>query len=179
MKPVIFILAVLCCPLFSFCQDITGLWKGTMYNDSTQQTLEYEIVISKVKGKYTGYSHTAYYAGNGLGNLASASDALASQGKTPMYIAKDGKIVMQDAKWLENNYPGEQSKHVIQLNVLDLAKNGEEFNMNGLFVTNRSRAYNSLTGRMSIKKVNPLVVQSDLIKYLQINNTDENLTAVK
>ena len=28
----------------------------------------------------------------GLGNLASASDALASQGKTPMYIAKDGKI---------------------------------------------------------------------------------------
>jgi Cu+-exporting ATPase len=28
----------------------------------------------------------------GLGNLASASDALARQGKTPMYIAKDGKI---------------------------------------------------------------------------------------
>ena len=28
----------------------------------------------------------------GLGNLASASDALASQGKTPMYSAKDGKI---------------------------------------------------------------------------------------
>lgn len=28
----------------------------------------------------------------GLGNLASASDELASQGKTPMYIAKDGKI---------------------------------------------------------------------------------------
>ena len=28
----------------------------------------------------------------GLGNLAAASDALASQGKTPMYIAKDGKI---------------------------------------------------------------------------------------
>ncbi|MFZ2917117.1 MAG: heavy metal translocating P-type ATPase, partial [Trichococcus flocculiformis] len=28
----------------------------------------------------------------GLGNLVSASDALASQGKTPMYIAKDGKI---------------------------------------------------------------------------------------
>lgn len=28
----------------------------------------------------------------GLENLASASDALASQGKTPMYIAKDGKI---------------------------------------------------------------------------------------
>ena len=170
MKPVIFILAVLCCPLFSFCQDITGLWKGTMYNDSTQQTLEYEIVISKVKGKYTGYSHTAYYAGNtkyyGIEKLS-------------VRIAKDGKIVMQDAKWLENNYPGEQSKHVIQLNVLDLAKNGEEFNMNGLFVTNRSRAYNSLTGRMSIKKVNPLVVQSELIKYLQINNTDENLTAVK
>lgn len=170
MKPVIFILAVLCCPLFSFCQDITGLWKGTLYNDSTQRTLEYEIVISKTKGKYTGYSYTAYFDGNtkyyGIKKLS-------------VRIAKDGKIVMQDAKWLENNYPGEQSKHVIQLNVLDLANSGEDSFMNGLFVTNRTRAYNSLTGSMHIKKVNPLVVKSDLIKYLQLNAEEDNLTAVK
>jgi hypothetical protein len=170
MKPIIFIFAALCCPVFAFCQDITGLWKGTMYNDSTHQSLEYEIVISKMKGKLTGYSHTSYLIG---------STKYYGVKKINVRIAKDGKIVMQDAKWLENNYPGEQSKNVIQLNVLDLAKSGEESYMDGLFVTNQSKAYNALTGRMSIKRVNALVVQSELMKYLQMNAADDNLTAVK
>ncbi len=169
MKPIIIILAVLCCPVFAFCQDITGLWKGTMYNDSTQQSLEYEIVISKEKGKLIGYSHTSCLIG---------STKYYGVKKINVRVAKDGKIVMQDAKWLENNYPGEQGK-VIQLNVLDLAKSGEESYMDGLFVTNRSKAYNALTGRMSIKRVNPLVAQSELMKYLQMNAANDNLTAVK
>ena len=154
----------------AFCQDVTGLWKGTMYNDSTHQSLEYEIVISKEKGKLIGYSHTSYLVG---------STKYYGVKKINVRVAKDGKIVMQDAKWLENNYPGEQSKNVIQLNVLDLAKSGEESYMDGLFVTNQSKAYNALTGRMSIKRVNPLVVQSELMKYLQKNNADDNLTVVK
>jgi hypothetical protein len=170
MKPVTFIIVVLCSPIFAFCQDITGLWKGTMYNDSTQQILEYEIVISKEKGKYNGFSHTSY-AINGQKYYGIK--------KINVRVAKDGKIVMQDAKWLENNYPGEQSKNVIQLNVLDLAKSGEESFMDGLFVTNRFKSYNALTGRMSIKKVNPQFVQSELIKYLQKNTADDNLTVVK
>ena len=170
MKPLIFILAVLCCPVFAFCQDITGLWKGTMYNDSSQQSLDYEIVISKEKGKFTGYSHTSYIIG---------STKYYGIKKINVRLAKDGKIVMQDAKWLENNYPGKQSKNVIQLNVLELAKSGDESYMDGLFVTNRSKAYNALTGRMSIKKVNSQVAQSELMKYLQLNTAEDNLTVVK
>ncbi len=170
MKPIIFIITVLCCPVFAFCQDITGLWKGTMYNDSTHQSLDYEIVISKEKGKYTGYSHTSYVIG---------TTKYYGVKKISVRIAKDGKIVMQDAKWLENNYPGEQSKNVIQLNVLELAKSGNESYMDGLFVTNRSKNYNALTGRMSIKKVNSQVAQLELIKYLQKNTADDNLTVAK
>ena len=109
MKPLTFILAVLCCPVFAFCQDITGLWKGTMYNDSSQQSLDYEIVISKEKGKFTGYSHTSYVIG---------STKYYGVKKINVRLAKDGKIVMQDAKWLENNYPGEQSKNVIQFQII-------------------------------------------------------------
>ncbi len=170
MKPITLIIAVLCCPVFAFCQDITGLWKGSMYNDSTKQSLEYEIVIRKEKGKLTGYSHTSYLMG---------TTKYYGVKKIYVRVAKDGKIVMQDAKWLESNYPGEQSKNVIQLNVLDMTKSGEESYMDGLFVTNRSRAYNALTGRMSIKRVNPLVAHSELMKYLQINTADENMAAVK
>src|SRR5690606_38455826 len=39
-------------------QDITGLWKGWLYNDSTGLTQKYEIAISEEKGKLFGYSHT-------------------------------------------------------------------------------------------------------------------------
>ena len=170
MKYLVHILIVLCCPLMAFSQDLNGLWKGTMYNDSTNQSLEYEIVIRKDKGKYIGYSHTSYVVGG---------TKYYGVKKLNVRIAKDGKIVMQDAKWLENNYPGELSRNVIQLNVLDLAKSGDESFMDGLFVTNRSKAHNALTGRMSIKKVNPLLAKSELMKYLEKNTSEDNLALVK
>ena len=174
-------LSILCLILFFSIQlfaqkplpedmDITGLWKGTMYNDSTQQILEYEIVISKEKGKYNGFSHTSYSI-NGQKYYGIK--------KINVRVAKDGKVVMQDAKWVENNYPGEQNKNVLQLNVLNVANSGDESFMDGLFVTNRSKSYNALTGRMSIKKVNPQVAQSELMKYIQKNAAEDNLTVVK
>lgn len=168
MKQLIYFLLALCCPLITFSQDITGFWKGTMFNDSTQQSLEYEIIIQKNKGKYSGISHTSYMVG-GITYYGVK--------KINVRIARDGKIVMQDAKWLENNYPGEINRNVIQLNVLDLAKSGNESFMDGLFVTNRSKSYNALTGRMSIKKVNPLIAQSKLIKYTQNLSAEEPFTA--
>lgn len=39
-------------------QDITGLWKGRLYNDSTKMYYKYEIGISEEKGKLSGFSHT-------------------------------------------------------------------------------------------------------------------------
>ena len=170
MKYLIPVLVALCFPMMVFCQDITGLWKGTMYNDSTNQSLDYEIVISKVKGKLTGFSHTSYVLN---------SVKYYGIKKINVRVAKDGKIVMQDAKMIENNYPDKQNKNVIQLNVFGLANSGAETFLDGLFVTNRSREFNQLTGRLSIKKVNPLVSQSVLLKYLDPNTAEDNLTAGK
>ncbi len=169
MKNFTLIMVAICCPVFAFCQDITGLWKGTMYNDSTQQTTEYEIVIIKEKGKYTAFSHTSYVIND---------KKYFGIKKINVRVAKDGKIVMQDAKLVEENYPGQPNKNVIQLNVLDLVNNADEAALNGLFVTNRSKDYRALTGRISIKKVNPLT-QSDLVLYLQRNNSSQDFTAVK
>ena len=167
MKYVIPVIVALCLPAMAFCQDITGLWKGTMYNDSTRQSLDYEIVIRKVKGKLTAYSNTSYML-----------DDKKYYGikKISVRVAKDGKIVFQDAKLLENNYASQQNKNVIQLNVLALANSGTESFMDGIFVTNRSKEYQAVTGRMSIKKVNPSVAQSDLWKYLQKNTEEDNMT---
>ena len=170
MKAFIHIIVALCCPMMVFCQDITGLWKGTMYNDSTKQSLDYEIVISKVKGKLTGFSHTSYVIND---------KKYYGIKKISVRVAKDGKIVFQDNKLLENNYDNQQNKNVIQLNVLNLANSGSESFMDGIFVTNRSKEYQAVTGRMSIIKVNPLVAQSDLWKYLKKNTDEDNMTVAK
>jgi len=41
--------------------DITGLWRGFMYNDTTRLNYRYEIAISENgKGKLIAYSHTYF-----------------------------------------------------------------------------------------------------------------------
>jgi hypothetical protein len=169
MKNFTLFVVVLCCPIFALCQDITGLWKGTMYNDSTKQSLEYEIVIKKERGRLTGYSHTSYVINE---------KKYYGIKKMNIRIAKDGKIVMQDVKLVDNNLPESPNKNVIQLNVLDLANTGEDASLNGLFVTNRSKDYLALSGQINIKRVNNSLSQSDLVRYLDKNNGEE-LTVVK
>ena len=169
MKYFIYLMVALCSPMVVFCQDITGLWKGTMFNDSTHQSLQYEIVINKKNGKYTGFSHT-WFVVNGKKYYGIK--------KIDIRIAKDGKIVMQDAKLVEENYPMLPNKDIQQLNVLDLATLGDETSLDGLFVTNRTKQRRELTGHISIKKVNPSS-DSDLVQYLEKNNGDYNLTVAK
>jgi hypothetical protein len=162
-------MVAVCSPMVVFCQDITGLWKGTMFNDSTQQSLQYEIVITKKKGKYTGFSHT-WFVVNGKKYYGIR--------KIDVRIAKDGKIVMQDSKLVEENYPMLPTKDIQQLNVLDLAKLGDEASLDGLFVTNRTKQRRELSGSIHIKKVNPSS-ESDLVQYLEKNSGDNSFTVAK
>jgi len=167
MKYLFYTIIAICSPLIVFCQDITGLWKGTMYNDSTKQYLPYEVVISKEKGKYTGFSHSWFLV-----------DGKKYYGikKIKVHVAKDGKIVIQDAELIDNNYPAGPDKNVYQLNVLDLTNNNTETSLNGPFVTNRTKEYTQLTGQINIKKVS-LTTESELMSYLQKTGMDNSFTA--
>jgi hypothetical protein len=169
MKYFLSIMAALCLPLASFCQDITGLWKGTMYNDSTKISLPYEIVINKENGKYTGFSQSWF--------LIEGKQYYGIK-KIKVRVAKDGKIVMQDAALIDNNYPVSPDKNVNQLNILDLASHGEEIIMDGPFVTNRTKKFKELTGHIYIKRVS-ILSESTLMEYLQKNGSNNGLTAVK
>jgi hypothetical protein len=169
MKYLLYIIVALFCPIIVFCQDLSGLWKGTMFNDSTQQALPYEIVISKENGKYTGFSHS-WFLVNG--------EKYYGIKKIKVRVARDGKIIIQDAELKENNYPVLPDKNVCQLNVLDLANHDNETVLDGPFVTNRTKEYNELTGHINIKKVSPLS-QSDLLTYLQKNGIDNTMAIIK
>jgi hypothetical protein len=166
MKYLVSVLVATCFSTLVFSQDITGLWTGTLFNDATKQSLPYEVFISKQNGKLTGYSQIWFLI-----------DEKKYYGikKVNVRIAKDGKIVIQDAAMMENNYPASQNKNIIQLNVLDLVNKDNESILDGLFVTNRSRSYGDLTGHINLKRVSTLN-GSSLIQYLQKNGGESDIT---
>jgi hypothetical protein len=140
-----------------------------MFNDSTKQSLPYEMVISKEKGKYTGFSHS-WFLINGQKYYGIK--------KINVRVAKDGKILIQDATLIEHNYPGGPDKNVSQLNVLDLASRDNEPVLDGPFVTNRTKEYTELTGHINVKRVS-LSSQSELLAYLQKTGKDNSTSTAK
>ena len=93
---------ILCVALFfctaSFSQsapvDMTGLWTGLMFNDTTEMNYRYEIAISEKKGRLIGYSQTFFIL-----------DGKEYYGVKKLKITIDGdKVITQDLKLIENNF---------------------------------------------------------------------------
>ncbi|MEP7163136.1 MAG: hypothetical protein ABI741_00505 [Ferruginibacter sp.] len=163
---IIFLIAFL--PAKLIAQDITGLWKGTLYNDSTKKYYRYEIGISEEKGKLSGFSHTFFLV-----------DDKEFYGVKKVKIRKtDGKIIVEDAGLIANNYPEAPAKGVRQLNVLTLEVRDSIMTLSGPFSTNRTKEYSSLTGTINLQRKNDFW-QSALVPHLQELGLSTNLSFVK
>lgn len=160
--------------LFSFAvnaqeTDITGLWKGTLYNDTTQMNYQYEIGISKEKGKYVGFSHTWFILDD---------KQYYGVKKVTIKIANDGKIIVEDDGLISNNYPVPPNKNVRQLNVLTLDAAAPMMTLTGPFSTNRTKEYHVLTGSVSLQRKNDFW-QSALIPHLEELGKANDLSFVR
>jgi len=148
--------------------DITGLWKGTLYNDTTQKFYKYEIGISEEKGKLSGFSHTFFLV----------NDKEFYGVKKVKVKRTGGKIIIEDAGLLANNYPESPAKGVRQLNVLILEIKDSIMTLTGPFTTNRTREYSSLTGTVNLQRKNDFW-QSALVPHLQELGLSNELSFVK
>ena len=160
--------------LFSFAvnaqeTDITGLWKGTLYNDTTQMNYQYEIGISKEKGKYVGFSHTWFILDD---------KQYYGVKKVTIRISNGGKIIVEDDGLISNNYPVPPNKNVRQLNVLTLDATAPIMTLTGPFSTNRTKEYHSLTGSVSLQRKNDFW-QSALIPHLEELGKANDLSFVR
>jgi len=136
--------------------DITGLWKGTLYNDTTRQFYRYEVGISMEKGKLTGFSHTWFVL----------NDTQYFGVKKVKIKRADGKVIIEDAGLIAHNYPETPAKGVRQLNVLELDATDSVMRLSGPFSTNRTRIYSQLTGTVKLERKNDYW-QSALVPHLQ------------
>lgn len=146
---------VLFFPLAVNAQDITGLWKGTLYNDTTRLTLRYEIGISQEKGKLTGFSHTFFII-----------DDQQYFGLKKLKIKKRGtKIIIEDDGLIANNYPVKPPKGVHQVSALELDIRDSIMVLAGPFATTRTKEYHPLTGSVYLQRKNDFR-QSALVPHL-------------
>lgn len=160
-------------PVYLFAQQnltkqntITGLWTGTLSSDSSQQNYKYEIAISEKDGKYNGYSHTWF--------IIEGKEYFAIK-KVSIKMAKDGKVIVLDEALISHNLPELPVKYSKQLNVLDLNSSNTKTSLEGIFVTNRTKQYQSLTGSVKLK-YSENFSQSALLPSLKKLNINNDLT---
>ncbi len=170
---IIFLIAIL--PLQILAQetktsetDITGLWKGTIYNDTTKQFYRYEMGISEEKGKLTGFSHTWY----------NDSDKHYFAIKKVKIKIKDEKVIIEDVEVIAHNYPEKPPKGVKRLHILSLQKQDSILTLSGPFSTNQTKIFAPVTGTVNLQRKNDFRKQSDLIPHLQELKLDDELSFV-
>lgn len=148
--------------------DLTGLWKGTFYNDSANLAYRYEIAISEEKGKLTGYSHTWFIV-----------DDKQYYGVKKLKIKIEGSnVIIEDNGTIAHNYPAPPPKGIKLLSILTLERTDSTINLRGECNTNATRKYAAIPGRIDVqRKYN--FQQSSLMPHLQELGLDQSISFVK
>lgn len=137
-----FLLVFFLLPLRLFAQDITGVWTGYLYNDTTKQYIKYELAVSEYNRKLSGYSHTIYEI-----------DSVENIGVKSVKILKHGdSYQVEDDKLIYNNYTEPPAKGVKTYFDLVLMEHDSVMELRGAWKTNRTRIYKSITGNILLKK---------------------------
>lgn len=167
IKRIVFILLLI--PSLSKAQDITGLWRGNLHNDTTGKDLRYELAISQEGKKLVGYSYTFFIYEDKV-----------YQGLKKIKIKKvDDKYIIEDAELVAHNYPVAPPKGTKQLNVLTLSIEDSVMRLSGPFKTQRTKEYSSLTGNIDVQRRNDFYKQSALLPHLQELGLAKDLSFVK
>ncbi len=148
--------------------DITGLWTGTLYNDTTGRTLRYEIAISEEKGKLSAFTHTFFII----------DDKQYHGVKRSRVKKQDGKIIIETIELIANNYPIPPPKGVKQIDKLTLEIQDSIMVLSGPFVTTRTKDYHPLTGSIRVQRKNDYR-QSALIPHLEELGLKQSLSFVE
>jgi len=141
--------------LFAQQPDVTGLWTGELYVDSTKQYLPYEIAVSENKGKLTGYSRIIF-----------VEDGREEAGFEDISLKWEGnQLIIEDEGFFEHSFSKKPSKRVKKEQTLSLLTADTVMTLKGKWKTNRTRFYLVATGTTLLKRKNDFRA-SELYKKL-------------
>lgn len=116
--------------------DVTGVWVGQIFNDSTKQYLPFELAISRKNLEFTGYTYTVFLI-----------DSVENVGVKEVTIKEEhGKYVIKDKKLIDNNYREKPAKGVYTTFELLYTDNDTVDVLAGKWFTNKTKLYYPLSG---------------------------------
>jgi hypothetical protein len=155
-------------PFILLAQNIHGLWSGTLANDSTHRTQNFELGLSEYRGKITGYTYTTFIE----------NDTFYYSVKRIRAERKDGKLVIEDVEMVGNNFPERAAKHVKQITTFPLINDTTIDITNGRWSTTQTKKYYSIRGSAKIKEQEE-EKESDLIAHLQEMKVKNNIAVIQ
>ncbi len=150
-------------PLQMCAQNITGLWSGYLYNDTTRKYLPYELAISEDKDKSIGYSHAIILI-DSFENISV---------KTVQIKKRNSKIFVEDEAFIYNNFIEPPPKGVrVFINMIYSDENSAVV-LSGEWNTNRTKEYSSATGSIRLQKQKDFTHSKLIVKLheLDLSNT--------
>jgi hypothetical protein len=145
MKTILLAILLLISPLIFFAQTLTGLWVGTVSNDSTtiRKDQSFEIVLTQYKDKVYGYSRSAFIVNDSL-----------------YYIVKrvkgtiEGDICeVKDDDIISHNFPHKPDKGVKMISTFRRNQQDSVWRLDGNWKTTESKkhGYYSVSGKIDLK----------------------------
>jgi hypothetical protein len=168
MKNLYLSLLILAFPFSLLAQNIHGIWSGTLVNDSTHRTQDFELGLSEYRGKITGYTYTTFIN----------NDTFYCSIKRIKAERKNGMLVIEDVEMEWNNFPERAAKHVKQTTTFPLINDSTIDISRGSWSTNQTKKYYSIGGSAAVKEKKD-DEESDLLTHLQEMNLKTDLAANK
>jgi hypothetical protein len=152
-----FFLILLLASSSAFSQKIDGFYKGVLNNDSANKMVqEYELAIAMYKGKITGYSYVTFIVKDTF---------YYGIRKVKGEIVGDS-IVVQDDKFVSNNFPESPAKGVKRTIIIPLNGQDSITMLSGKWKTNQTKRYYSVPGTIELAKSKDSM-NSPLINHLK------------
>jgi hypothetical protein len=159
MKTFRYLLLLLLLPAASQAQQtLTGLWSGTLSNDSStvRKDQSFELALTEYKGKVYGYTRTAFIV----------RDTLFYTVKRVKGTINEGVCEVKDDEIISTNFPGRQDKGVRVTYTFHQRQEDTTWHLDGDWKTNKTKTYYSISGGVALTSEKNLD-NSKLFPHLQ------------
>lgn len=145
-------------PLFFYGQSLTGLWVGSVHNDSAtvRKDQSFEIALTEYRGKVYGYSRSEFIVNDTL-----------------YYIVKRVKGTIEgdvcevtDDEIIAYNFRGKLDKGIKVTSTFRRNKGDSTWYLAGTWKTNATKRYYSITGKVGLEEEKDLAA-SKIFPHLE------------
>jgi hypothetical protein len=140
-------------------QNISGLYSGTLRNDSNKHVQQYELALSEYRGKITGYAYATFIA----------NDTFYYSIRRVKAVREKNQLVVEDEEMLVNNFPRRPDKGVHRISYIPLQhlKEGDTLaTFTGNWKTTQTKKFYAVPGIMDMKRDNDST-HSALVAHLR------------